>query len=175
MLRERIGRDYRAHYEQLVDFASRFTRNREDARDAVQDAVLSSLTRYRSEKGEWISFMFKSIQNSLLNRYKSERIRNEQSDEYESVSLSVPPSVYAKMELDDVLGTIGLRELALLAFGFTQKEISRVSGFAPSSINRHVQAQMRRVGNRTWHVTAPRLAPSSPNDAGFLEAMTKTL
>ena len=95
MLRERIGRDYRAHYEQLVDFASRFTRNREDARDAVQDAVLSSLTRYRSEKGEWISFMFKSIQNSLLNRYKSERIRNEQSDEDESVSLSVPPSVYA--------------------------------------------------------------------------------
>lgn len=133
----------RQYAPMLMAVCMRYSRSRENARDALQESfirILKSIHKYQF-KGSFEGWLRRiAIHCAIDFDKKTRKYRSENIDLAMPSKVSIPPVVYSKMEKDEILKLLRqLTDQEYLVFnlavieGFDHQEIGEILGIKPSS------------------------------------------
>jgi RNA polymerase sigma factor (sigma-70 family) len=138
----------------LKTFTRRFTSDREESNDLIQDTLLKALT-YRNnfrENTNLKGWLFTIMRNTFINNYrKNQRAKTSHDDTKESYYLNVEDthtfsSPGSNFEYKDIWSTVNaLREELLIPFKM------HTSGYKYHEIAEHLNIPIGTVKNRIFH------------------------
>lgn len=136
------------HQGRIFAVGMRFCRNREDARDFVQDVFLRAFNSLESFRGEsrFASWLAKIAYNHGINTVRGRREYESLVEEYAGGGWPGPETALVRKEIRTALAKAvgGLPERYRLCldlyffFGLTHQEIRELTGFPVNTIKSHV-------------------------------------
>ena len=145
------------HVGQICGIVNRILSDREEAREAVQDAFVKAWRRaasYRPERGEVISWLVLIARNTAVDRLRESRRRREIHTQLASAVTAVPPSApdptnTEREELDHQLAELSAaqRQVLELAFyaGCSQAEIADRMQVPVSTVKNHLHRGLTKL------------------------------
>ena len=144
---------YDMHKEKLYNFAYYKLGNREDAEDAVQDAVMKAYEQISSLRNEnaFQSWLFKILYCSCNHKIK-EQIANRNNSDMDSIrnlSSFEDESFILAHELKQALSVLSEKDknivlLSVLA-GFSSKEIARITGLTSGNVRQRLKRALSKM------------------------------
>lgn len=150
---EAFGRVFSRHQESAFGLALYYTRNREDARDLVQDAFVKALLNLRRfdlrrDFGPWLMSIVRNLAIDLLRKRKVSRYEI-LSDSLEDRTACIDPE--RRLACREVWNTLSKldpkhREIILLKdyFGYSYLEISRTLGIPLGTVMSRLHQSRKR-------------------------------
>lgn len=152
-----FGELYEEMSGELYRYAVYVLGSREQAEDAVQDAVVSAFAGISGLKneGSFKPWVFKILSN-ICKQHISELCRARKNSSIDSDEFSVSPlsddsDVNLSAELSSALGSLSLNEknIVLLSAvaGFTSVEISESTGIPPATVRSKLARSLKKLRN----------------------------
>ncbi|MGN0521459.1 MAG: RNA polymerase sigma factor [Eubacterium sp.] len=146
---------YSLYKGKLYHYAFYRLKNEEDAKDAVQDCIVSAFAQIRNLRNpdafcSWIFRILYCACNAIIKNQIQQR-QSESIDDFNNDAALSTEDDYTSTELKQALGILkdDEKDIVLLAVvaGFKSREIAKITGMTPGSVRSKLSRSLAKMKN----------------------------